>query len=67
MMPSWNVLQNFLPSIAGVEQPLEIRSAIASTFAATLELVKSGALELRQAGSFAPIYLHPREEDHHDH
>jgi len=33
------------------------RSAIAATFAATLELVRSGKLELRQDEPFGPIYL----------
>lgn len=55
VMPSWNTLQNFLPEILGVG--LEHRSAVASIFAATLELVKNGELELRQDGAFAPIYL----------
>jgi segregation and condensation protein A len=61
MMPSWGELQKYLPDIVEAEQALEIRSAFASTFAATLELVKSGELELRQDGTFAPIYLRRRE------
>jgi segregation and condensation protein A len=59
VMPSWNALISFLPDIMG--EGLEHRSAVASTFAATLELVKHGELELRQDGSFAPIYLRRRE------
>ncbi|NTU77199.1 MAG: segregation/condensation protein A, partial [Alphaproteobacteria bacterium] len=31
-------------------------------FAATLELVKAGELELRQDGTFAPIYIRRREQ-----
>ncbi|MFA4993739.1 MAG: ScpA family protein [Bdellovibrionales bacterium] len=62
MVPSWGVLQNYLPDIVAAEEPLEIRSAIASTFAATLELVKNGELELRQEGTFSPIYLRRREK-----
>lgn len=61
VMPSWSVLQKFLPEILEQQQKLEIRSAIASTFAATLELVKDGELELRQEGTFAPIYLRRRD------
>jgi len=60
-MPSWSDLQNFLPDVVGAEQILEVRSALASTFAATLELVKNGELELRQDGTFAPIYMRRRE------
>jgi len=62
MVPSWGVLQNFLPDIVAAEELLEVRSAIASTFAATLELVKNGELELRQEGTFSPIYLRRREK-----
>src|ERR1700722_20162199 len=58
---SWTVLQNFLPVAIGQGAPLQKRSAIASTFAATLELVKNGELELRQDGTFADIYLRRRE------
>ncbi len=61
IMPNWSTLHNFLPDMNAV-QGLEARSAIASTFAATLELVKAGELELRQDGTFAPIYLRRREQ-----
>ncbi len=61
-MPSWNVLQSYLPEVNNAEEALEIRSAVASTFAATLELVKNGELELRQDGTYAPIYLRRREK-----
>jgi len=61
VMPSWNALQSFLPEILAGDG-LEHRSALASTFAATLELVKNGELELRQDGTFAPIYLRRRDE-----
>ncbi|NTU77595.1 MAG: segregation/condensation protein A [Alphaproteobacteria bacterium] len=61
VMPEWTVLLNFLPTM---DKPmgLESRSALASTFAATLELVKAGELELRQDGTFAPIYIRRREQ-----
>jgi segregation and condensation protein A len=36
------------------------RSATAASFAAALELAKTGALEIRQEGAFAPIWLKPR-------
>jgi segregation and condensation protein A len=61
VMPSWNSLQTFLPELLELAEPLEIRSALASTFAASLELVKAGQLELQQAGTFAPIYVRRRE------
>jgi len=33
------------------------RSALAATFAASLELARSGCIELRQDRAFGPIYL----------
>lgn len=59
-MPSWTALQSFLPETDGLQE-LEARSAVASAFAATLELVKAGELDVRQDGTFAPIYLRRRE------
>ncbi len=56
---SWADLANFLPPGwrgAGKRR----RSALASTFAASLELVKQGQLELRQSETFSPIHLRPR-------
>ena len=38
------------------------RSAIASTFAASLELAKEGKLVIRQHGMFGPIYLRLRDD-----
>jgi segregation and condensation protein A len=51
----WTVLRNFLPE--GLDPPLQRRAAIAATFAASLELARNGRVELRQEGTFAPIYL----------
>ena len=53
--PDWTVLGSFIP--AGLSDPLLNRSAVAATFLASLELAKAGALELRQDGVFAPIYV----------
>ena len=56
---SWADLANFLPPGwrgAGKKR----RSALASTFAASLELAKQGQVELRQSETFAPIQLRPR-------
>ncbi len=63
-VPSWSTLQAFLPEQLKLDfdaPELETRSAVASTFAAMLELVKSGEIELRQDGCFAPIYARPRQ------
>ncbi|MEQ8965321.1 MAG: ScpA family protein [Azospirillaceae bacterium] len=54
-LPGWTTLQAFLPEPSA--DPLVRRSALAATFVASLELAKSGAAELRQDGTFGPIYL----------
>ncbi len=58
----WADLSSFLPE--GWEtDPARRRSATAATFAATLELVKEGRLELQQSDTFAPIRLRKRTDD----
>jgi segregation and condensation protein A len=52
--PDWQDLARFLP--AGLSG-LVARSALASHFNASLELVKEGRLSIRQDGTFGPIYL----------
>ncbi|MDD3182411.1 MAG: ScpA family protein [Alphaproteobacteria bacterium] len=61
-LPNWDTLFAFLPNMKGHEG-LQARSAIASTFAAVLELVKAGEVELRQSQNFGTIYLRTRAED----
>jgi segregation and condensation protein A len=52
----WSDLTSYLPE--GWEtDPVKRRSATAATFAATLELVKAGAIELRQGDVFSPIEI----------
>ncbi|WP_187971097.1 segregation and condensation protein A [Aquibium microcysteis] len=57
-MRDWTALDGFL--LDWLASPQERATAIASSFAASLELVREGALEIRQDGAFAPIYLRPR-------
>jgi len=54
-MPEWRVLASFLPE--GLAPGLLARSALAATFAASLELARTGKLQLRQDVTFGPIYL----------
>ena len=61
-IPEWTVLSTFLPR--GLRGSLVARSALAATFAASLELAKSGKLMLQQSKCFAPLYIrtaHPDE------
>ncbi|MBV8168985.1 MAG: segregation/condensation protein A [Alphaproteobacteria bacterium] len=54
-LPDWETLVSFLPE--DLRDPVVVRSATASTFAASLELAKQGRLLLRQLETFGPIYL----------
>ncbi|MGY6534128.1 MAG: segregation and condensation protein A [Pararhodobacter sp.] len=56
----WAELAQCLPPGWRVPGPRR-RSALASTFAASLELAKQGQLELRQSDPFAPVSLRPRD------
>ena len=54
-VPDWRSLMSFLPP--GLRGGIVERSAVAATFAASLELVRSGRLQLRQDSAFGPIYI----------
>jgi segregation and condensation protein A len=54
-IPEWRDLFAFLPEALRAG-PLR-RSAVAATFAASLEMAKAGQLELRQERAFGPLYL----------
>lgn len=60
-IPDWQSLVAFLPE--GIKDGILRRSAVASTFVATLELVRQGQAEVRQEGPFRPIYVRPRKSD----
>ena len=55
--PDWESLWRYLPE--GILEGLVARSAIASTFSASLELARQGKIKLRQSANFGPIYLKP--------
>ena len=59
-VPDWRTLMSFLPE--GLGEGVVGRSAVAATFAATLEMVRSGTIEVRQDVAFGPIYLRSRGE-----
>lgn len=54
----WTALDMFL--LRFMASPEERVTAMASSFAASLELVREGELEVRQDSAFAPIYLRAR-------
>ena len=57
-VPDWRALVRFLPQ--GQRGDRMRRSALASTFAAALELARDGRIELRQDRAFGPIWLRSR-------
>lgn len=52
----WTEIASYLPE-GWESDPIKRRSATAATFAASLELVKEGHLEIRQSETFAPIQI----------
>ncbi|MHC0052667.1 segregation and condensation protein A [Actibacterium sp. D379-3] len=52
----WTMLASYLPE-GWQTDPARRRSATAATFAASLELAKRGAIEIRQGDTFAPIQI----------
>jgi len=57
-VPEWRDLMGFLPE--ELRGGVFGRSALAATFAATLEMARAGQIELRQDRPFGPLYLRSR-------
>jgi segregation and condensation protein A len=53
----WTELSRFLPAYEAGGDPRLVRSALASSFVAALELAKQGKVELSQADTYAPLML----------
>ncbi|MEX3009209.1 ScpA family protein [Hoeflea sp. TYP-13] len=60
-MHEWTALDHFL--VRYLSDPEERATAIASSFAASLEMVREGRLEIRQEIPFAPLYLRRGKRD----
>lgn len=58
---TWTDMETYLPDGWDVD-PVRRRSATAATFAASLELVKEGHMEIKQSETFAPIQLRRRTD-----
>jgi len=54
----WSRLDVYLMNY--VTDPEDRRSALASSFAASLEMVREGLVEIRQEKAYAPLYLRAR-------
>jgi len=57
----WSCLDEYL--VHYVVEPSMRATVLASSLAATLELVREGKVEINQQSAFAPIYLRKRAED----
>src|SRR5262249_6706919 len=57
----WTRLDHYL--IAYAVDPAHAATVFASSFAATLELVREGVIEVHQQGAFAPLYMRKRKDD----
>jgi segregation and condensation protein A len=55
----WTSISAFLPD--ELTDGVVLRSAVASTFAAGLELVKEGRAQMRQSDAFGPIFIKGKE------
>jgi len=53
-LPDWTVLEAFLPETQDRDFR---RSALASSFVATLELARQGKVDLDQGDAFTPLYV----------
>lgn len=62
--PDWQNLWSFLPE--NLRGTLLFRSAVASTFTASLEMAKEGKVTIRQTGNFGPIYVRTRQQEDDD-
>jgi segregation and condensation protein A len=60
MCLDWSPLDQYL--IAYLVEPSQRSTVLASSFAATLELVREGRLELHQHAAFAPLYVRARAD-----
>ena len=61
VMPEWESMARFLPP--GASGGLTLRSAVATTFAASLELAREGKMQLRQFEPFGQIYVRRAPEE----
>jgi len=59
----WVALESLLPTQDDLNKEIPSESIKASSLLAGLELAKEGELELRQVGSFAPIYVRGAENE----
>jgi segregation and condensation protein A len=57
-MKDWTALDQYLLDF--IASPSERATVLASSFAASLEMVREGHMEIQQTGAFKPIFLRDR-------
>ena len=60
-MPEWESMARYLPQ--ETSDGITLRSAVATTLAAGLELAREGKLQMRQFEPFGKIYVRRAPED----
>lgn len=55
----WVAFEQYLEQILGPVAAADGKTAVASSFGATLEMAREGRVEIRQDAPFAPIYMRP--------
>lgn len=60
-IPAWERLETFLPP--EIKGTMVYRSAVSAMLGASLEMAKSGQLELRQTQTFGPIYMRRKGQE----
>ena len=58
-MDDWGTIDGFLVEFLATEETRN--SILASSFSASLEMVREGSLELKQTGPFTPLYMRKRK------
>ncbi len=61
LVPSWQNLFDFLPT--KIKSPMERRSAMASTFVASLDLARYGTIDLQQESTYGTIFVRTRPQE----
>ncbi|GAA6210532.1 ScpA family protein [Hyphomicrobiales bacterium 4NK60-0047b] len=55
MSIEWAPINELIASFMGTESPM--KTTVASTFGATLEMARDGVIEIKQSGPFQPLYV----------
>lgn len=55
MSIEWAPINELIASFMGAEAPM--KTTVASTFGATLEMARDGVIEIKQSGPFQPLYV----------